>query len=83
MAEKHVPYEDAILLDMLLDIAAGDFTPHQRKITDGSGIQLEILQALEVMQKDTESASAATPSKHRNRTVYLRTDAHRTQKSDE
>jgi len=34
MAEKHVPYEDAILLDMLLDIAAGDFNPHQREIVD-------------------------------------------------
>ncbi|KAI8942663.1 hypothetical protein NX059_000714 [Plenodomus lindquistii] len=62
-SEKHIPYEDAILLDMLLDITAGDYTPHQRKIADGAGIQLEILQALEALQKENESASAATPSK--------------------
>ncbi|KAF3043103.1 hypothetical protein E8E11_007905 [Didymella keratinophila] len=44
---RHVPFQDAILFDMLLDIVADGFVPHQRRLDDGLAFQLEILEALE------------------------------------
>jgi hypothetical protein len=58
-----VPHEDAVLFDMLLDIAADEFEPQQSEMSDGPDIQLEIWHVLEKMQQDTEAASAVAPSK--------------------
>jgi hypothetical protein len=50
-----------VLFDLLLDIAASDFTPQQLGISGGPGIQLELQQVLEEIQKNT-AASAVAPS---------------------
>ncbi|KAJ4313737.1 hypothetical protein N0V94_006801 [Neodidymelliopsis sp. IMI 364377] len=56
---QHVPFSDAILLDMLLDIITEDFVPNQRCIEDGKAFQLEILQALEKAQAEAAVAQAS------------------------
>jgi hypothetical protein len=58
----HQPFQDAILFDMLLELAIDDFKPHTRTIAEGPAIMLEILQALEVVQKEVEAAASANPS---------------------
>ncbi|KAF3033195.1 hypothetical protein E8E12_003382 [Didymella heteroderae] len=55
----HRLFQDAVLLDMLLDLIADDFAPHQRHIEDGLTLQLEILEALEKAQNDAAVANAA------------------------
>ncbi|KAJ8118731.1 hypothetical protein OPT61_g343 [Boeremia exigua] len=57
-SDQHVPYSDAILLDMLLDIVAGEFSLHDRSIDDGLAFQLEILQAIEERYVEAEAADA-------------------------
>jgi hypothetical protein len=42
-----VPFEDAIVFDMLLDLVTDNFEPHTKTIDDGPGLQLEILHLLE------------------------------------
>jgi len=70
---RHVPFQDAILFDMLLDIVADDLVPHQRRLDDGLAFQLEILEALERAQthavavkamRYTASPSASESSKY-------------------
>lgn len=43
LVTMHVAFQDAILLDMLLDLIADDFIPYQRRLDDGFEVQLEIL----------------------------------------
>jgi hypothetical protein len=57
-----VPYMDAVPFDVLLDITPGDFQPQQRILGDGPDMQLELLQVLEKMNKNTEVALAVAPS---------------------
>ena len=59
---EHVPFEDAILFDMFLDLVSKNFEPHTRIVEDGPRIQLEILQALEKLQTEAEAAAGMTPS---------------------
>ncbi|KAF2645880.1 hypothetical protein P280DRAFT_476340 [Massarina eburnea CBS 473.64] len=51
---QYIPFQDAILFDMLLDLALDNFRPHTRTIEDGPAIQLEILEALARMQREVE-----------------------------
>lgn len=55
----HQPYQDAILLGILLDLIADDFTPNQSHIDDGVAFQLKILLALEKAQNDAAFVDAA------------------------
>ncbi|KAF2682163.1 hypothetical protein K458DRAFT_391194 [Lentithecium fluviatile CBS 122367] len=52
----HEPYQDAILFDMLLDLAIVNFKPYAHKIEEGPTIMLGILEALEKVQKEEEAA---------------------------
>jgi hypothetical protein len=47
---------------MLLDLATDNSKPHTRTIEDGPTIMLEILQALEEVQKAVEAAASSNPS---------------------
>lgn len=59
---RHVPFQDAILLDMLVDLIANDFVPHQRCLEDGLAFQLEIMEALEKAQKEAAAAKRGPDS---------------------
>jgi hypothetical protein len=54
LGAAHEPYQDAILFDMLVDLAIDEFKPHTRTVEDGPIIQLEILQALKNLQEAAE-----------------------------
>jgi hypothetical protein len=47
---------------MLLDLATDNFKPHTRKIEDGPTIMLEIVEALEHIQKDVEATASRDSS---------------------
>ena len=52
-----VPFEDALVFDMLLDLVTDNFEPHTKTIEDGPGLQLEILQLLEKVQREAVEAA--------------------------
>ncbi|KAF1950118.1 hypothetical protein CC80DRAFT_554581 [Byssothecium circinans] len=74
--QEHAPYQDAILFDMLLDLAIDEFKPHTRTIEDGPQIQLEILEALAKVQQEAEMAAGIGLNKRRL-TVQERLDGKR------
>jgi hypothetical protein len=57
-----VRFHDAILFDMMVDLAIGDLQEHTRSIADAPSIQLEILEALEQEQLKIEAAAGIGPS---------------------
>jgi hypothetical protein len=59
---RHVTFQKAILLDMLLGSIANDFVPYQRHLDDGLAVQLEILEALEKAQNDAAAKLTAQTS---------------------
>ncbi|KAF9739438.1 hypothetical protein PMIN01_02072 [Paraphaeosphaeria minitans] len=60
-----VPFEDAIVFDMLLDLVTNNFEPHTKIIEDGPGLQLEILQLLEKANQEAVEAADRASGKRR------------------
>ncbi|KAJ4301360.1 hypothetical protein N0V90_003452 [Kalmusia sp. IMI 367209] len=58
--KRYAPFQDALLFDMLLDLAIDGFQPHTRTIDDGPSIMLEILEALEHLQKEIEDCDGTS-----------------------
>lgn len=58
-----MPFQDAVLFDMLLDLVIGSFKPHERKIEDAVGIHLEMIEALERELKALDATTAAKIAK--------------------
>jgi hypothetical protein len=56
--ERHIPFQDAVLFDMLLDQINNKFVPYQRQVEDASRLQVEVLEAMEQEQKKAERDSA-------------------------
>ncbi|KAF2121709.1 hypothetical protein BDV96DRAFT_641091 [Lophiotrema nucula] len=77
--EKHEPFQDAILYDMLVDLVSGEFEHHQREISDGPVMMLEILETLAREQEKAEVAAGVTPKKRRL-TITERLDGKRLKK---
>lgn len=52
-----MPFEDAVIFDILIDLVTGNFEPHTKTIDDGPSLQLEILQLLEKAQQEAIEAA--------------------------
>lgn len=67
-----MPFEDAVVFDMLLDLVTDNFEPHTKTIDYGPILQLEILHLLEkAHQEAVEAADRASGASDASSNITL------------